>query len=1007
IAADREGHLMGAEGLEVKLIRQERDYYWQYDEHRGWRNNFSENVYTVMNQKVSIGQGEKGTLNFPVENGHYRLEISDPVHETLTAHEFHVGQSWWWYGHGEQGTRPDSLTMLLDKKKYQAGDTAQLTITSPHNGRGFVVVESDEPLWSAPLEIKDGTVKVEIPVDPAWKRHDIYISAMVLRPMNGKEKITVNRVMGLVHLPLDREDRRLHVTMDAPERMEPLSKLKVSMQVETMDQKPATDVMITIAAVDVGALNVTGYKTPDPFSVFFGQRRYSVESRDLYSKVIEAMDGERASLAFGGDMELSRGGTRPMSDVQIVSLFNGPVTMDENGHGTVELDIPDFNGRLRLASLAFSADKFGKGETTVTVAAPVVAELGLPRFLAPGDESTFTLELTNMTQVQRTLTWNLEPSDNLQLAMKEEHVVLGSGEKITRPYGIMATGYGPKAKISLRVSHKGEGEQEKTFARQWSLGLRPAYPAMQRRHNVVLQLGEVVHAGEQLLEGLDPATLEGSISVSNRPPLNISAHLSYLLHYPYGCLEQTTGAAFPFLLVDDTLLTQLKINNWDHAHRSEAVDMAVSRLATMQRHNGGFGLWSSSSPEEHYLTVLATDFLLAAEKHGYSVPKGMLSSAIRRLQYYLDNGPTMGLRYSEDAAHYRFAYRSYAGYVLAGLKKANLGSLRTLYDRHGSEAKSGLPLVHLGLGLMRMGDGERGHAAVNKGLALERTVDVYYGDYGSPIRDTGLMLALLLEHETMQQEGSVLIFELVDLLRGASYLSTQERIALLRAEIGLRAQRGVQWRGLFAVGDKEQQIGSSDVFYHLFGKELGKSVSFTSDNPTPLYAQLAVNGYGTRAPEPESNGVDIERFYYSLEGQPVDLQKVRSGDLLLVSLNVSAKQRVPDLLVADLLPAGLELENQNLLNAVKLDEIIIDGEPVSHHMQSATIAHQEYRDDRFVAALDQYPHQVSRLYYLARAVTPGTYTIPPTLAEDMYRPMIRAVGKSDKKLIVHPATPGL
>ncbi|MDH4318713.1 MAG: MG2 domain-containing protein, partial [Desulfobulbaceae bacterium] len=476
IAATREGVLVPASGLQYKFIRSERDYFWVYDEFRGWRQDHTDKSYTVLSGTLAVTSDTPTQLDLPVENGHYRLEIKQPESGTVTAHEFNVG-NYWQYGREKSEIRPDSLAMFLDKQRYKGGDTARLTISSPHPGKGFVVVEADEPLWSAPLEIIDGPVDIEIPVDPAWKRHDIYVSAMVLRPVSVPEKINANRAMGVVHLPLDRERRRLEVAVESSETIEPSTLLAVNLKVRDADDQPVGHAMVTLAAVDVGALNVTAYPVPDPFVAFFGKRRYGVESHDLYSKVIEAMEGKTASLSFGGDADLSRGGTKPKSEVRIVSLFNGPVELDPNGHGTVELDIPDFNGRLRLAALAFSDDKFGSSGAQVTVAAPVVAELGLPRFLAPGDESTITLDLVNMTEIRQKISWRLDTDEELRLDQQQGSADLAAGEKIIFPCLLTTVGHLPSAALKLTVTHTGEGESPKSFTRQYRLGIRPPYPA--------------------------------------------------------------------------------------------------------------------------------------------------------------------------------------------------------------------------------------------------------------------------------------------------------------------------------------------------------------------------------------------------------------------------------------------------------------------------------------------------------------------------------------------------
>jgi uncharacterized protein YfaS (alpha-2-macroglobulin family) len=108
---------------------------------------------------------------------------------------------------------------------------------------------------------------------------------------------------------------------------------------------------------------------------------------------------------------------------------------------------------------------------------------------------------------------------------------------------------------------------------------------------------------------------------------------------------------------------------------------------------------------------------------------------------------------------------------------------------------------------------------------------------------------------------------------------------------------------------------------------------------------------------------------------------------------------MPDALLTDLLPAGLEIENFNLGDAKQWADVVVDGIEISERSGSAEVRHEEFRDDRYVAALKLERGQTARVFYLVRAVTPGTYSVPPSLVEDMYRPDIRGVGKSSPATI--------
>jgi len=102
-----------------------------------------------------------------------------------------------------------------------------------------------------------------------------------------------------------------------------------------------------------------------------------------------------------------------------------------------------------------------------------------------------------------------------------------------------------------------------------------------------------------------------------------------------------------------------------------------------------------------------------------------------------------------------------------------------------------------------------------------------------------------------------------------------------------------------------------------------------------------------------------------------------------------------DALFTDLLPGGLEIENFNLSDSKQWADVLIDGVRINDRSSAAEVRHEEFRDDRYVAALKLYKGQKAHVFYLVRAVSPGTFAVPPPLIEDMYRPEIRGVGKSE------------
>lgn len=1003
LLADPAGNKLASDNLQVRLIRERRDYYWSFSESEGWNYHYNEKFLNLGEEGIKVAAGGTAKVSFPVEWGPYRVEVTDPETGLTSSLRFWAGYSW--QDNTEGGAvRPDQVKLALDKPAYRAGDTAQVTVTPPSGGSGYLMVESsDGPLWWQEIEVPAEGKSFDIPLAKDWARHDLYVSALVIRPGERKAGATPKRSVGLLHLPFDRAPRKLQVSLEAPEKMRPQQPLKVRVQAKNADGSPAQKVNVLVAAVDVGILNITEYKTPDPFAELFGRKAYGVDQLDVYGQLIEAGQGRLAKLAFGGDAALAKGGKRPDTSVTIVALQSVPIELNAQGEGDVSLDIPDFNGELRLMAQAWTDERYGMGEGKTVVAAPLVAELSAPRFLAGGDETSVALDLTNLSGAAQKLEVQVEAEGQLSLADPAGHrapLALDQAQRHTLRIPVRAMGgYGAGV---LRVKVNGlslPGENLPAFSREWRIGVRSAWPAQQKHLRSVLQ-GDSWQLPAGTLAAFEPAGREALLSVSSRPPLNLAEQIQALRAYPYGCLEQTTSGLYPSLYADAATLKKLGLEGEPEEQRRNSIEIGIERLLGMQRYNGSFGLWGSDSDEEFWLTAYVTDFLLRAREQGFAVPPEALEKASERLLRYLQDRQLIDAGYSDNLDHTRFAVQAYAGLVLARSQQAPLGSLRALYDRRG-DAKSGLPLLQLAVALQKMGDKPRAYEALALGLGLGRQRQEWLADYGSPLRDQALIYALLEENDLAASSRDQLLFSLAEERAVQDYLSTQERNALFLAGRGLIKTPEKSWSATLNSADQVRELNDVQPALKLEGASLSEPLSLSSSFEGKLYQQLTISGYPTQAPQPRGNNLSIERGYYGLDGRPLDLGNLASGQLVLVHLAVRAEERVPDALVVDLLPAGLELENQNLAqSAASLDDASSAVKEWQKSMQNAAIKHQEFRDDRFVAALDVNGYDTTHLLYLARAVTPGSYRVPPPQVESMYRPAWNAIGTTPERLVV-------
>ncbi|WP_421283811.1 alpha-2-macroglobulin family protein [Aeromonas veronii] len=979
-----------AGAVKVRLINEYRDYYWHYADGEGWKYEFNSQPYLEQEQTLQLDGKGPTPLSLQLAAGWYRLEVENSQgHQSSLRVE--IG-SYAWGGGGEQA-RPDKIAITLDKRAYQAGDKAKVTLVAPRPGKGLLLVEDGDGLrWWQRIELKgaggdakDARGEFEIPVSPEWQRHDLHISAQIAAPDSASKPVSSQqgqslRSVGLVPLTLDREARRLPLTLSAPDKAVPLTRLEV-----TATSTPNSQGRVVLAAVDRGALNISDYQPLDPFEIFFGRKRFAQDLFDNYGQVIPPQDGKLARLNYGGDRAPLKKGGALESRVEIAALWSGEVSFDQQGKAVIPLDLPNFNGELALMALAWNEQQVGEAERAVKVVAPLVAEIGWPRFGARGDETRALVQLRNMSGEDQTLSlvWTLNGGLKANGELPGT-LSLKNGEEQWLTLPLTVTGASGVASLQLAASGK-----DFAISRDWTLPLRSPWPAETRQRYQMLAPGQQMSFAPAELVGLDRANLQGLLSLSGTPPWDPAAQWQALADYPYACLEQTLSRAWPYLLTtaDERAAWSKPAEGKKAASEADVQRALLQRLQRLQLPSGGFGLWDGRSDEEQWLTAYAADYLLARKEAGDAVPEAMLNQALNRLQNYLTDSQ-YGERWSSAPEHSRLAYQAYSAYVLARVGKAPLATLRLIWEQQADHARSGLPLLHLSLALSAMGDEQNAAKALSRALATERGDD-YLGDYGSPLRDEALELSLLRQHKLAVERWPALSAKVADTLAHRQWLSTQERLALLRLA---RFDPAVDWQARVTSSLGSGSLSGSAPLQQGAPEALAAS-SVTNEGRGALYVQRTLVGYPEQAPARISKGMSVTRSWFNSDGQPFDPAKVKVGDLVVVRLNVSSESAVPDALLVEMVPAGFELENPALGNSIKLEELSIEGKPAWQSEWNDYLKHQEFRDDRYTAALDLSEGSNQQLVYLMRAVTPGRYQVPPTQVEDMYRPELRAVGE--------------
>ncbi|MDR2239800.1 MAG: alpha-2-macroglobulin family protein [Zoogloeaceae bacterium] len=990
VRANENGELSAGNGLPVRLFRENRDYYWRFDDQRGWNSGFTETDELVNTATVSIPAGGRGKLGVPVKYGRYRLEIFDPATNQTVKYRFYAG--WSARGDETQGIRPDRVALKFDKPAYRDGETAKLTITPPHAGEALITVESDRTLWVKRTAMPLDGATVEIPVDKEWKRHDLYVAVTVLRPGGSGEKVTPARALGLAHLPLERGERKLTVNLDALQKMQPDAPLKVKVKVPGLSGQAA---LVTLSAVDAGILNITRFATPDPFARFFGQLRYGADQYDVYGRLIEKMAGRKGKLKFGGDAAPAATRSLPKK-VRLVDLFSGPVQLDDKGEADITLAVPDFNGTLRLMAVAASADRFGNAESETVVAAPLVAELLTPRFLTVGDQAAIALDLHNLSGAAQKLKVRVENADGLKIHNAERELSLKDQQKQTLRFPLEAGQAFGLADVRVRITGSDGFKLERSFGLQ----VQAATPQQQQLKLLTVAPGETVDIREADLGGFIRGTVQAHLTLSDQAPIDVRGAIQGLLTYPYGCAEQTISTAYPHVLIDEDGARLFGLKPYSREERAAMLEKAIARLGAMQGPGGGFSLWGNVSEYQYWLTAYAGNFLLDAREQSFAVPEAMQQKTQEFLLKNLQEGaaglPSGRIAYNANgwqdyryAGSGRFGVLAYGAYVLAREAKAPLSTLRQMFDLR-EQAHSGLALVHLGLALKLMGDETRAQTALAEGVRKGRDPGYWWGDYGSPLRDAALIYVLLDRHKLkVEGQGNLVAIAAGELNRNR-YTSTQEKLALFLlgrhfANAGADADKTSWTAEALGGGDKPETLrGAGSLIRPLTAAALQNGIRIKNTHKDKLYLQLSLSGHPASMPSDRSDVIALDRDLFDADGRPLGSRPLRVGESVIVRVSVNARGRISNGMIVDRIPAGLEIENLNIAQGEGLASVRIGDVNPAEAMQYAQLQHIEFRDDRFVAVAPLSGKLV--LFYRARAVTPGRFIVPPLYAEDMYRP---------------------
>ncbi|MEZ5908410.1 MAG: alpha-2-macroglobulin [Hyphomicrobiaceae bacterium] len=963
------GRAQPAPKLTWELLRIHQSYQW-YKRNGSWAYEAVTFTRRVASGETSARDGLPGRIAAKLATGRYRLEVTTGAAGGPVA-SLGFTSGWW---ASETADSPEMLDVALDKATYKPGDTAQLTIASKDGGKALIAVMREGLLAMKQVDIKPGSSKVSFEIGREWMP-GAYVAAFLYRPMDERAKRMPGRSLGVRWLGLDKADRTLDVKLTLPAKIGSASTLKVP--VKLVGLKPGESAHVTVAAVDVGILALTRFKSPAPEEWFYAQRRLGAEVRDLYGRLIDGMRADRGLLRSGGDGPdgMSMQGSPPVEAP--LALFSGVLKAAADGTVTASFDLPDFNGKVRVMAVAWTADKLGHAEGEVIVRDAVAVLASGPRFLTLGDEARLQIDVHNVEGPVGSyrVGVGVTPSEGgARREVGDRTLALKVGERRPAELTIKADSLGLRV---YDVSVTGPGGV--SVKRKLTFDVKPPASDVRRVTQQRLQPGSRLTIGSDLMSDFIVGRSRATVTVGPTARFDVAGLLLALDRYPYGCAEQTVSRALP-LLYANSVATQIGIATDLEAR--QRVAKAIERLFEMQDSSGAFGVWGPSTPDL-WLTAYVTDFLTRARQSGHPVRDAPFKQALDRLQN--------AVSYAQDFERGGESL-AYALYVLARNGRAPVGELRYYSDARLDRFSTALAQAQLGAALAMVGDPERAERAFGKAMQrLEKTDrTALRADYGSFLRDSAAMLTLVAEAKLSRSPAP----SLVDVVTKAyaekalsryPMTSTQEQAWMLLAARALTDEAS----RLELEVDGRPHRGALLRSFSVTALS-ARPLTVTNRSARPTDAVISVMGATARSEPAASNGLEIERSYYTLDGRKVDLESARGGtatlgqnERLVVVLKVtSTGPQGGRLLLVDRLPAGLEIENPRL---------VASGDIKALDWLKSEIApeHTEFRDDRFVAAFNLFATRKTApmtVAYIVRAVTPGSYVHPAAAVEDMYRP---------------------
>lgn len=988
IAVDAGGAPLANHKLHAVVVKMNDNWWWSGDMDEPTSYMSAPSSRIISQQDLTTDAQGKATFNFRVnkpEWGQFIIRLLDPESQHTSAQVLYLD----WPGYGGRSKRgPNSAAAMLrfnsDKEKYAVGDRCTLTIPGPGKGRALVSLESGSRILKAEwVELKATETTYSFPVT-AEMAPNIYAYVTLVQPhaATGPDNTAGNdlpiRLYGTI--PIFVENPATHLAPVITSAAEFKTDQPFTVQVAEKDGKAMT---YTLAIVDEGLLDLTRFKTPDPWNYFYAREALGVRTWDLYDDVIGAF-GQRLQrvLALGGSDQVNPAAAAKARRFVPVVRFVGPFKLAKGKKAAHTFTISNYVGSVRIMVVANTPDgAYGNAEKAVPVRKALMLLATLPRVAGPGESVDLPVTVFAMDPKVKNVKLSLAANDlfTVEGAPEQALTFAKTGEQVAT-FRVKLKDRIGTGKVTLTAEGAGERSTQTI-----EIDVRQAGQPETDATEALVQPGTTWEAAPQAIgiQGTNSAYIE----LSTLPPVDFGRRLQYLVDYPHGCLEQTTSKAFPQLYLADVMeLSPAFVNTM-----RQNVQAGLNRLKQFQTAGGGFGYWPGDREPDNWTSTYAGHFMTEAERKGFSPPPGVkdqwLAYTRKQARDWAPGGHNGWSRTADQLAQ---AYRLY---VLALANSAEAGAMNRLRTtpQLGPQARWMLAAAF----------------ALNnrKDVAQEIVKDLTTGvqpyremawTYGSDLRDQAVIAEALMRMDD-KAGAALLVRQIGKDLGSDAWYSTQSTawglLAVSRFAAGQPLDNTMHFTALVN-GKTENRVSNKAIVRMDLPTPDGKrKASITNTGKNLMYLRVVRTGIPAAGEEhPASNGLAMQVEYRTMDNKPIDPSRLEQGtDFMAVVTvkNPGTRGEYRELALTQVFPSGWEIRNSRL-------------EETGDVLRNSNFNYQDIRDDRVLTYFNLQAGEAATFRVLLNAAYTGRFHLPSTTCAAMYDNTVNARNGGQWVEVVQP-----